>query len=392
MLTKSYPITELRGVEIRVSILWVLVAGVLTVTMSQPETVTRYVTAISTLSTVVFTTELAQLSVPEFGTQVGQVLFGAAIVTGIYLSVLLHEGGHVYVARFHGIPVHTVTLWALGGAAQMRSQPTSAWKEFSLTVAGPIVSSILAAGCLFVGVTIASHTAGILPTWLLLIGLLNAGIALFNLLPAFPLDGGRIFRSVLTAMFDYTRATRYATIVAAGLAVFVGVISMVSVSLTGFALALFVMYTSVAERGRVLSPSPRAITSPDSVSVVDASQSGPVENTETEKNGGGSHSDSSTGILGGELTSDSTQPICVSDSEFVFWTGTEIPDSTLLSAKQLLVSRGGSVRKRPTASTDYIIVPDGTVSMYKSTVDSAHITLISATAMGAVFESVSASE
>lgn len=391
MLTRSYTLGRVRGVDIDISVLWVFVAGFLTFTLSQPNAVTQYTDVINALSLAGSGGGVSQLPSPVFATQVGPVLFAMTLVAGLYASVLLHEWGHIYGARLHDISVDKITLWALGGAAQMQSQPESPRKEFALTIAGPLVSATLAVGFVTLGAALATQTDGILTVWVLLIGLFNLGIALFNLVPAFPLDGGRILRSVLATVFDYKRGTRYATTVAAVSGISTGIISALSLSLAGFVLSLFVLYTSLLERKRVLSPSPDAITSPDSLSVTADTQS-TLSSPPTDDSSGGGDGTSPSRILSEELLDGSPHPIRVTESEFVFWTGSDIPDETLTAAVHLLTNEGATVTEQVTSTTDYIVIPDGTVGMYKSSVDSAELTLISATAMGAVFEAISGGE
>ena len=131
-----------------------------------------------------------------------------------FLCILLHELGHALTARRLGIPIRGVTLFLFGGVAELEGEPASAGAEFVMAIAGPIVSAVLAGLCWLLAV------AGGLAAWpwqvVLVLGYLaaiNLTVLVFNLIPAFPLDGGRVLRSVLWgATGDLRRATYWASL------------------------------------------------------------------------------------------------------------------------------------------------------------------------------------
>jgi len=127
-----------------------------------------------------------------------------------FASVLLHELGHSVVALHYRIPVVSITLFIFGGVARISREPARARDEFNIAVAGPVVSYLLAGGFwLLARVFPSSEMLGALATWLARI---NFFLATFNLLPGFPLDGGRIFRALVWGVTgSYTRATRFAS-------------------------------------------------------------------------------------------------------------------------------------------------------------------------------------
>jgi Zn-dependent protease len=133
------------------------------------------------------------------------------IVTSLlfFASVLFHELSHSAVARAYKIPVVSITLFVFGGVARIGREPSKAIQEFNIAIAGPIASLFLAA--VFYGLTLFfpySTMPGALGTWL---WETNASLAVFNLLPGFPLDGGRIFRAIVWGITkDFTRATKVA--------------------------------------------------------------------------------------------------------------------------------------------------------------------------------------
>jgi Zn-dependent protease len=154
-----------------------------------------------------------------------------AIVTAIvfFASVLLHELGHSIVARLHGIPVRNITLYLFGGVSQIDSEPPGATAEFLIAITGPAVSLLLAA--------LFSAIQHLVPTGTPLWGLakylayINLALAIFNLIPGYPLDGGRVFRAAVWAVTgNMRRATRLAANVGRFFAfafIFIGILEVI---------------------------------------------------------------------------------------------------------------------------------------------------------------------
>jgi len=127
-----------------------------------------------------------------------------------FASIVLHELGHAIVAERQGVPMKGITLFIFGGVAEMTSEPPSAKSEFLVAIGGPIVSLALAALFLVVAqfVPLPVEASAVL-LWL---GMVNGALLVFNLIPAFPLDGGRVLRSALWYFQNnLERATRVAT-------------------------------------------------------------------------------------------------------------------------------------------------------------------------------------
>ena len=141
------------------------------------------------------------------------LLMGVAAALFFFLSLLLHELAHSVVARSRGVHVQGITLFIFGGVAQTTTEAKRPVDEFLLTVVGPLASFTLAG--IFWGLGALTDELGILPPAGQVsryLGWLNFVLAVFNLLPGFPLDGGRIFRAaVWQATGDLRRATRWAT-------------------------------------------------------------------------------------------------------------------------------------------------------------------------------------
>src|SRR5713101_7330836 len=134
---------------------------------------------------------------------------GVATSLLFFASVLFHELSHSMVARIYKIRVISITLFVFGGVARIGREPAKAIQEFNIAIAGPLASFLL--GGIFYSLTLIfpySQMIGALATWL---GFINVRLALFNLLPGFPLDGGRVFRAIVWGMTkDFSRATKVA--------------------------------------------------------------------------------------------------------------------------------------------------------------------------------------
>jgi Zn-dependent protease len=152
---------------------------------------------------------LLLLAVVFFAVGRGSISLGlgaVAIVLLAFASVLLHELGHALVARRLGVHVSGIELSFLGGAAKMMQMPRSADHEIAIAAAGPAVSLMLAGAGFGLGAALHSPL-------LLTIGTINIVIAAFNLIPALPMDGGRILRALLSRKMDFVRATDVAVTV-----------------------------------------------------------------------------------------------------------------------------------------------------------------------------------
>ena len=126
-----------------------------------------------------------------------------------FASLLFHELAHSVVAQHYKIRVLSITLFLFGGVASIERDPSKAIQEFNIAIAGPISSGLLAA--IFLGLTFVFPAIDILKYPAVWLGTMNGWLALFNLLPGFPLDGGRIFRAIIWgATKNFSKATRVA--------------------------------------------------------------------------------------------------------------------------------------------------------------------------------------
>lgn len=147
-------------------------------------------------------------------------LGGLLITTIAFGCVLLHELGHAVVARQRNVHVASIELSFFGGAAKMVNMPRTANDEIAIAAAGPAVSLMLGGASFGLGVALGAPL-------LLTIGWINIVIAAFNLIPALPMDGGRILRAALAKRMDFVRATDISVRIAHGAAIAFGVFGLV---------------------------------------------------------------------------------------------------------------------------------------------------------------------
>jgi len=187
----SFRIGSIAGIEIYIHISWVIILVFLTVSLA-----TGWFPAIT----------------PGYPAST-YLLLGLIAAILLFVSVLLHELAHSFVARARGLPVKNIVLFIFGGVSNIEQEPHSAGTEFLMAFVGPLVSLLIGAICFGLLLLVrGSHS----PTEDLLTYLAFANILLgiFNLLPGFPLDGGRVLRSIVWKITGNPyRATRVATIV-----------------------------------------------------------------------------------------------------------------------------------------------------------------------------------
>jgi Zn-dependent protease len=142
-------------------------------------------------------------------------MFGFAGALLLFTCVLLHEMGHSLVAKLFGIPVNRITLFIFGGVAEINREPRRAVVELAIAAAGPAVSVSLAAFFIYASRVIPIETQHQAMAYIMLkhLGFVNAALFMFNLLPGFPLDGGRMVRAMMWAWSgDFIKSTRTASV------------------------------------------------------------------------------------------------------------------------------------------------------------------------------------
>jgi Zn-dependent protease/predicted transcriptional regulator len=132
-----------------------------------------------------------------------------------FFTVLLHEMGHSYVAMRYGTKIHSITLFFFGGLAMMEDIPNNPEKEWRIAIAGPVVSLAIGSIFLLTYFSIKTFNFAYRPVEILvfILGYFNVVLASFNLLPAFPMDGGRVLRALLAKRMTFLQATKKAVLV-----------------------------------------------------------------------------------------------------------------------------------------------------------------------------------
>jgi Zn-dependent protease len=189
------------------------------------------------------------------GRAVNETLIGAAFILAIFGCVVLHEFGHALTARRFGVRTRDITLYPIGGVARLEKIPEAPSEELLVAFAGPAVNFVIAA-TLFVVISLVSGLPTVQgvefvdgPFWTNLM-VVNIVLGLFNLVPAFPMDGGRVLRALLAMRLDYVRATRYAATAGQVIAVVIGILGVFSNFVLLF-IALFVFVGAQQEANAV---------------------------------------------------------------------------------------------------------------------------------------------
>src|SRR5215204_3763354 len=162
-----------------------------------------------------------------------EVINGIVFILALFLCVVLHEYGHALTARKYGIQTRDITLYPIGGVARLERMPDKPIEELWVALMGPAVNVIIAAGLfayLFltngpVPLTALTVASGSFAERLMVV---NIWLVLFNLIPAFPMDGGRVLRAILAMRMDYVRATQVAANIGQGMAFIFGFIGLFS--------------------------------------------------------------------------------------------------------------------------------------------------------------------
>lgn len=171
-------------------------------------------------------------------------ILGSVCAIGLFVGVLLHELGHSLVAMRYGFEIDSIRLWLLGGVAQFTEMPEDWRQEFNVALAGPIVSIALGIICYAVFAFLPLESVAI-QFVLGYLALMNIALAAFNLLPGFPMDGGRVLRALLARTRPHARATQIAATVGKIFAVGLAIVGLFNFNIILLAIAFFI-YTGAS--------------------------------------------------------------------------------------------------------------------------------------------------
>ncbi|MFB6127190.1 MAG: CBS domain-containing protein [Halolamina sp.] len=172
-------------------------------------------------------------------------LLGTAAAVGLFVCILFHEFGHSLVAIRYGYGIESITLWLFGGVARFEETPENWRHELLVALAGPVVSVALGAVgyAAFLAVPVGRDPIRFLAGYL---ALMNVALAAFNMLPGFPMDGGRVLRALLARSRSHARATQIAAEVGKGFAFLLGIAGLFT-NLWLIALAFFIYIGASSE-------------------------------------------------------------------------------------------------------------------------------------------------
>ncbi|MEF8869500.1 MAG: site-2 protease family protein, partial [Haloarculaceae archaeon] len=241
---RSFTLGDIWGIPIRINTSLIVFLPVLAWLIGSGGQIEIYAGFIETLTGVGF--DLARLragSTPW--------VIGVAAAVGLFASVTVHELGHSWVALRYGLTIESITLWILGGMAALSAIPREWNREFWIAIAGPVTSVLLAAVC-YVGLLVVPSSL-VVPRFLFgWLAITNVTLAVFNLLPAFPMDGGRILRALLARRRPYASATRIAGRIGVIFAFVFAIVGVFTFQIILLLLAFFVYGAATTESRTVL--------------------------------------------------------------------------------------------------------------------------------------------
>jgi len=181
-------------------------------------------------------------------------VLGIVAAVGLFTGVVLHELGHSLVAIRYGFPIDSITLWLFGGVAQLTEMPEDWRQELAIAIAGPIVSVALGVLSYVVFVVLPGTESVLIESARFVfayLALMNVALAVFNMLPGFPMDGGRVLRALLARTRPYARATEIAAEVGKAFAIVLGLFGLFvagNIFLAGLAFFIYIGATGEARQ------------------------------------------------------------------------------------------------------------------------------------------------
>ncbi|MFC4550829.1 MULTISPECIES: site-2 protease family protein [Halorussus] len=229
---RNYEVVSVWGIPIRINVSLLVVLPILAWLIGSGEQIGLYTDIINGFPDVALDVGVLRAGNTPW-------VIGIAAAVGLFVSVTLHELGHAWAARRYGIEVESITLWLLGGLANLKVMPKEWKQELWIALAGPAASVVVAVVCY--GAVLALPASA--PVLTFVVGWLvvtNLTLTAFNLLPAFPMDGGRVLRALLARNRPYPAATRIAARLGSAFAILFAVLGVLSFSPMLLILALFI--------------------------------------------------------------------------------------------------------------------------------------------------------
>jgi Zn-dependent protease/predicted transcriptional regulator len=235
---RNFHVGTITDIPIRLNITFVVFLPVLAWLISRPAQLAAYAGFVASISP-------HEVDIAMLQTGNTPIVIGVAAALGLFVGVLLHELGHSWTARRYGITITSITLWIFGGMAHMEDLPEDWNVEFYVALAGPAMSVLVAAVCYaLLFVVPAQPVVVFVIGWLAVI---NLTLAIFNMIPAFPMDGGRVLRALLARSRPYAEATQTAASVGKGMAILLAVVAVLAFAPIMLLVAMFVYVAAGAE-------------------------------------------------------------------------------------------------------------------------------------------------
>jgi Zn-dependent protease/CBS domain-containing protein len=235
---RNIRVGSITGIPIRLNVTLVVFLPLVAYLISRPQQLRLYAGLVDRLAPAGVDT-----AVVLSGTT--PVVVGVVSAVGLFAGVLLHELGHAWTARQYGVGISSITLWIFGGMAHMEDLPEEWNVEFYVALAGPATSLLVAAVCYVALFAVSAQPVVVFVVgWLAVI---NVTLAVFNMVPAFPMDGGRVLRALLARRRPYAEATQTAASVGKGLSVLMAALAVLAFAPLLLLVAMFVYVAAGAE-------------------------------------------------------------------------------------------------------------------------------------------------
>ncbi len=239
---RNYTLGSIWDIPIQVNVSLLVFLPILAYLIGSGEQIAVYADLIEGFAPV--TIDAAELATQRW-------LVGILAAVGLFVSVGIHELGHSWTAMRYGIQTESITLWILGGLASFSEMPREWNREFWIAIAGPI-TSVLVAGVCLLALTAVPASAPVIVFVVGWLAVTNVVLAVFNLLPAFPMDGGRVLRALLSRWLSYTRATQVAARIGTIFSLLFAIVGVLAFSPILLLLAFFIYGAATSESKMVV--------------------------------------------------------------------------------------------------------------------------------------------